>query len=317
MPKHNIRGDILMIKCKKTWISMLILMLFVAACSSSNNGENESSATNDNTELAYDPPLMDDLDPEDPKTEYIKYGEEIFNETNVVLPETGNKLSCQSCHADGGISQSSSMVGVTTQFPQYRPREGVVFTLEDRINGCMTRSMNGEKIEHDSEEMRALVSYLTYISEGIEVGEDIPWRMLNTMTEIPEPDVASGEELYTKKNCMTCHGNDGSGTGANTGPALWGEDSFNDGAGMSRMTKMAGYIQNNMPIGEEYELTDQEAADLAAYLLSHERPIWAGHDDDFPHGGRPTDIIDEEKRKQIREGTFDWTEIENVIPRKD
>src|SRR5699024_10086149 len=192
---------------------MIAFVLVIGACANDEDGQSDS---NNDEELAYNPPSMDDLDPDDPKTPYIEYGEEVFNETNTVLPDNvGNKLSCMSCHADGGLSKSSSMVGVTTQFPQYRPREGTIFTLEDRINGCMVRSMNGEMIPHDGKEMRSLVSYLAYISEGIEQGEDIPWRMLNTMKEIPEPDVTHGEELYTKKNCMTCHATDGSGTGTN------------------------------------------------------------------------------------------------------
>lgn len=315
------KGVVKMFKQPRYWIALVILMvavLVLAACTGdkeSTEDADDSQNDNETEELAYNPPSMDDLDPEDPMTPYIEYGEEIFNETNVVLPENvGNELSCQSCHADGGLSQSSSMVGVTTQFPQYRPREGVVFTLEDRINGCMIRSMNGEKIENESEEMRALMSYLTYISEGIEQGEEIPWRMLNTMDEVPEPSIERGEDLYAEKNCLSCHATDGAGTGANSGPALWGDNSFNDGAGMSRMTKMAGYIKNNMPIGAEYELTDQEAADLAAYILSHERPIWEGHDTDFPGIKGPTDIIDKERREQIREGTFDWSEIDNIVP---
>ncbi|HEY4600613.1 MAG TPA: c-type cytochrome [Cerasibacillus sp.] len=311
-----------MVKQKSFWLGLLIMIMIIGACSNAKDAGESSKEDNDMDEneaqeLAYNPPSLDDLDPDDPKTEYVKYGEELFNETHVVLDEyVGNELSCQSCHADGGLSNASSMVGVTTQFPQYRPREGVVFTLEDRINGCMMRSMNGEKIPQDSKEMRALISYLTYISEGIEVGEEIPWRMLNTMKEIPEPDVARGEELYQEKNCLSCHAVDGSGTGANTGPALWGDDSFNDGAGLARMVKMAGYLKNNMPPGDEFELSDQEAADLAAFILSHERPEWESHDKDWPEGGRPTDIITKDRREKIREGTFDWTEIENIIPAK-
>lgn len=321
---------------KVKWLSFLLLgiILVFAGCNTDNEKkdpeENQSKNVNENTnkqasdsnknhenrdgnELAYNPPSMDDLDPEDQMTEYIVYGKEIFDETNTVLDRNvGNQLSCTSCHANGGLTQSSSMVGVTTQFPQYRPREGVVFTIEDRINGCMVRSMNGEKIPSDSEEMRALVSYLTYISEGIEVGEDIPWRMLNTMKEIPEPSVDSGERLYTEKSCIACHGQNGEGTGPNTGPALWGDNSFNDGAGMNRMSKMSGYVLNNMPLGDA-TLTDQEAADLAAYILSHERPEWEGHETDWPKGGRPTDIITKDRREKIREGTFDWAEIDNVI----
>lgn len=311
-----------MIYKKRFLLPMLILlMLVIGACS--NNDANEDAAEQEGNdgaegesgELVSNPPSLDDLDPEDPLTEYIEYGDELFRETNTVIPDNvGNELSCMSCHADGGLANDSSMVGVTTQFPQYRAREGVVFTIEDRINGCMVRSMNGEKLDHDSEEMRSMVSYLSYISEGIEEGEEIPWRMLNTMKEIPEPDVDHGEELYTEKNCMSCHGDDGQGTDTNAGPALWGENSFNDGAGMGRMVKMAGFLQNNMPPGDGDNLSDQEAADLAAYLLSHDRPEWQGHDTDWPDGGRPSDIIDQDRRDQIQDGTFDWTEIENIIP---
>lgn len=300
-----------MFKHKKVWIAIIAVIFIISACTNSEKDKQEAG-------LAYNPPSMDDLDPEDPMTSVIQYGEEIFNETDTVLPDNvGNKLSCMSCHADGGLSKSSSMVGVTTQFPQYNKRAGRVFSIEDRINGCMVRSMAGEEIGLESEEMRAIVSYLSYISEGIKEGEDIPWRMLNTMEEIPEPDIARGEELYSKKSCMSCHAIDGAGTGANSGPALWGENSFNDGAGINRLSKMAGYIQNNMPLGAEEKLSDQEAADLAAYLLSHDRQIFEGHDNDWPHGGRPTDIITQDRREKIREGTFDWTEIENVIPVKD
>jgi len=308
-----------MFKNKVFWLIMIGIVLVIAACSNNDEATENNEGNGENgEELAYNPPSMDDLDPEDPMTEAIEYGEEIFNETNTVLPDNvGNKMSCASCHADGGLAQDSSMVGVTTQFPQYRPREDKVFTIEDRINGCMVRSMNGEKIEYDSEEMQSMTAYLAYISEGIEEGEDIPWRMLNTMEEIPEPDVDRGEDLYEEKNCLSCHATDGSGTDPNTGPAVWGENSFNDGAGMSRMVKMSGFIKNNMPPGEDDVLTDQESADLAAYILSQDRPIWEGHETDWPDGGRPTDIIDEDRREQIREGTFDWTEIDNIVPSEE
>src|SRR5699024_11360952 len=87
----------------------------------------------------------------------------------------------------------------------------------------MIRSMNGKMFEEDSEELEAMTAYINKLSEGIEEGDDLPWRMHNTMEEIPEPDVDHGEELYDSKNCLTCHADDGSGTGANSGPALWGD----------------------------------------------------------------------------------------------
>ena len=131
---------------KKIWFIAAFVFVFAVACSA-NNGNDDEAAPEDN-ETVHTPPAMEDLDPDDPMTEAILYGEEIFNETNTVLPENvGNELSCQSCHADGGLANTSSMVGVTAAYPQYRPREGITFTLEDRINGCMIRSMNGEMIK--------------------------------------------------------------------------------------------------------------------------------------------------------------------------
>jgi len=150
--------------------------------------------------------------------------------------------------------------------------------------------------------------YLTYISEGIPVGAEIPWRHQNNMDDVPTPSVADGEEFY-QQSCIACHAGDGSGTGSNSGPALWGEGSFNDGAGIARMTKMAGYIQNNMPIGAENTLSDQEASDLAAYLLSQDRPEWKNHDKDWSTGNRPTDIMTKDLRQQVKDGTIDWDEV--------
>lgn len=300
---------------------ILILILIMGACSSTSDedaqetDQEEPKEEKQDNDLEYPhTPDLDDLDPDDPKTEAILYGEEVFNETNVVMPENvGNELSCQSCHADGGLSISSSLVGVAGDYPQYRPRENVTFTLEDRVNGCMIRSMNGEMIDYDSEEMRGMIAYMTYLSEGYEIGADRPWAGLSNKDELPEPSVDNGEELYESKNCLTCHATDGSGTGANSGPALWGDDSFNDGAGLGRLTKLTGYIQNNMPVGNEYELSDQEATDLAAFILMQDRPVFDGHDKDFPEmENPPTDIITEDKREQIREGTFDWSEIEAI-----
>src|SRR5690625_1848649 len=270
-----------MLKSKKFYIMFIVLLFVAVACSNgSDDAVEENEANDESEELAYEPPSIDDLDPDDPMTPIIEYGEELFNETNTVLPEkVGNELSCMSCHADGGISQSSSMVGVTTQYPMYIPRSGHAVTLQDRINGCMVRSMNGEKLDQDSEEMRAIESYLAFISEGIEMGESIPWRMLNSMDEVPEPSIESGEELYETKNCLSCHATDGSGTGANSGPALWGDNSFNDGAGMGRMHIMTAYIKNNMPPDDAGSFKHQETSDVVAYLFFRVHLMWKDHDD--------------------------------------
>ena len=90
---------------------------------------------------------------DDPFSKLVKYGHKLFTDTaNEVGPSVpnpakrlaGNNLACQNCHLRAGTQPyAMPMTGVWGQFPQYRAREGMVDTLEERINGCMQRSMNG------------------------------------------------------------------------------------------------------------------------------------------------------------------------------
>ena len=64
-----------------------------------------------------------------------------------------------------------------------------------------------------------------------------------------------------------------------------GSDSFNSGAGMSRLLTAAAYAMHNMPVGTTYSapvLTDEEAYDVAAYFVGQKRPEMANLDKDFP-----------------------------------
>lgn len=268
-----------------------------------------TAAVASTTKAVFNPPSIKEV-PEGPLKKDILYGYELVNNTNVAADEyVGNALSCTSCHAGAGTdAKVSSLVGVTANYPQYIARSGDIVTIEERINGCMVRSMNGKKFEANSDELEAIVSYFAYISEGVPIGTKRDWAGQTNMTNIPTPNVDSGEKLY-QQSCIACHASDGSGTGANSGPALWGENSFNDGAGMARMSRMTAYIKNFMPLGAEGTLTEQDAADLAAYILSQDRPVWANHATDWPNGDRPNDIMDKEKRQQVKDGTINWEQV--------
>ena len=68
-------------------------------------------------------------------------------------------------------------------------------------------------------------------------------------------------------------------------PPLWGTDTFNDGAGMARLITFANFIHFNMPHGTDYlnpQISDENAWDIAAYVLSHPRPHLSGLEHDFP-----------------------------------
>ena len=71
------------------------------------------------------------------------------------------------------------------------------------------------------------------------------------------------------ERCAECHGEDG--LGREDGPAVWGPRSYNDGAGLAQVGKLASWLKVAMPLGDP-SLTDQEALDIAAYVNAHERP---------------------------------------------
>lgn len=289
-------------------ILVLAFIIIVAACNNKESSGSNNQTNDKGKELGYTETNMDDLkDSNDPYSKAVKRGYDLMNETHVLLDEyVGNKLSCSSCHGNAGLDSSSPFIGVTAVYPQYNARAGKVLTIEDRINGCFKRSMNGKPLPLDSEDMRAMVSYLSYISRDVPTRvKERKWIEKNYIENLPEPNVANGEALY-KKSCIACHGENGEGTGATTGPALWGENSFNIGAGMARLGTAAGYIKRNMPIGEmggikQGELTQQQAADLAAYILSHERPDFSGKENDWPNSDAPDDTPYETKAKKVKE----------------
>jgi thiosulfate dehydrogenase len=90
-----------------------------------------------------------------------------------------------------------------------------------------------------------------------------------------------------------CHGADGAGVrGAGDTyafPPLWGPQSFNDGAGMARVSIAAAFVHAKMPLGRGGSLSVQEAFDVAAYLTTKPRPVFVGKARDWPRGGKPAD----------------------------
>lgn len=206
----------------------------------------------------------------------------------------GNNLACTSCHQENAAKPfAMPWVGVTAAFPQYRGREDELSTVEDRVNGCMQRSMNGRPLPYDSREMKAFVTYIHFLSREIPVGAAVE----GAATKGSKPpnrraDLAAGENVYREK-CVVCHGENGDGKRVGTHgdalgyqfPPLWGPDSFNTGAGMNRILMAMRFIKHNMPLGISHNttvLSDEEAFDVAGYVVSKPRPEKANLEVDFP-----------------------------------
>lgn len=247
-------------------------------------------------------PQVDTL-PDDHYGRLVRYGQELSTRTFAYIgPEVkqksmryaGNNLACTSCHQDGATKPyGMPWVGVAATFPQYRGREDAVSTVEDRVNGCMERSMNGRALPPDSREMRAYVAYMSFLSRGIPVGAQVSGMGIPA-SKMPNrrADLAAGGKVYEEK-CAACHGANGAGlrkgkAGDAQGyvfPPLWGPDTFNNGAGMNRLIMATRFVKHNMPQGTNHAspaLSDDEAYDVSAYMLSKPRPIKTGLEKDFP-----------------------------------
>jgi thiosulfate dehydrogenase len=228
------------------------------------------------------PPL-----PDGPLGVSVQRGLAILGATRDSLPEhVGNDLRCTSCHLDNGTRPNAMpWIGVYGQFPQYRSREARVATIEDRINGCLLRSMNGTALPADDDRMRDMVAYMAYLGTGLEMGARVDGQGVPKIDAI-RGDTIHGAEVW-QASCARCHGADGAGTPL--APPTWGPRSFNIGAGMARIRTAAGFIRHNMPFDQPGTLTDTEALDVAAYLTSRPRPDFAGKEHDWPRGDAPPD----------------------------
>lgn len=206
----------------------------------------------------------------------------------------GNNLACASCHQEAASKPFAiPWTGVSATFPQYRGREDRVSTVQERINGCMERSMNGRALPLDSPEMTAFVTYISFLSRGIAIGAQLEGAgLLASPLPNRRANLQAGAQVYQAR-CAVCHGANGQGqrvgqAGDAQGyvfPPLWGPDSFNNGAGMNRLIMAKRFVKHNMPQGTKFDapqLSDDEAYDAAAYMLSQPRPLMAGLERDFP-----------------------------------
>jgi thiosulfate dehydrogenase len=229
----------------------------------------------------------DSLIPDSPLGASIRRGRALLTATHDSLPaHVGNKLRCVSCHLDAGRRQSGSWVGVYARYPQYRQRSGTVETIEYRVNDCFRRSMNGAPLASDGPDMRDIVAYLWFVSRDVPIAPAPPSRRLAKWAEFT-PDTAAGALLYGTV-CVKCHGPDGGGTAV--APPVWGPQSYNIGAGMTRVRTAAAFVSDNMPLDRPGSLTDQQAFDVAAYVNAQPRPDFPDKTHDWPNGDAPPDV---------------------------
>jgi thiosulfate dehydrogenase len=232
--------------------------------------------------------LSDTTWPATPMGKAARRGHALLAHTPDSLPKYAHSaLRCFNCHLDEGMRRNGLLlIGVAARYPQYRSRSNSVEMLIDRVNDCFRRSLNGSALPAESNDMRDIIAYLSWISRGVGVFDSVPGQGLPKLTPL-KPDTAKGAAIFASV-CSVCHGPDGHGSAAY--PPLWGPRSFNIGAGMTRLYTLASFVRSNMPYDKPGSLSDQQAFDVAAFVASHPRPDYAAKAADWPNGDPPPDV---------------------------
>jgi thiosulfate dehydrogenase len=220
--------------------------------------------------------------------EAVLYGKELivntalfFGPKGKVKPGATNGMNCQNCHLDAGTRVfGNNYASVFSTYPKYRARSGSKETMAKRVNDCFERSLNGQPLDTQSREMKAILAYITWLGKDVPKGQKAAGAGL---VELDWPEKAAdslqGAVVYAS-SCAVCHGKTGEGQWKpdHSGfiyPPLWGKESYNVGAGLYRLSNFARYVKANMPLGAKHDapvLSDEEAWNLAAFVNSQMHP---------------------------------------------
>jgi thiosulfate dehydrogenase len=288
-----------------------------------NRGLPISKDDTESTGLVWEPPDTSQI-PHTDEGLLIRYGRDLIVNTSWYLGPKGkvakitNGMNCQNCHLDAGTrTWGNNYGGVFSTYPKYRERSGTIENIYKRVNDCIDRSLNGHIIDTSSREMQAMAAYINWVGQKIPKNVKPTGAGIRDLSFIDRPaDPGKGQNVFVQK-CQRCHGANGSGTllfdsSGYLYPPLWGDNSYNTGAGLYRIGRFAGFVRDNMPFDAPHNsepLTDEQAWDVAAFVNSQPRPQ-KDYGKDYPNiAGKPVDhpfgpFIDGFSEEQHKYGPF-------------
>ncbi len=288
-------------------LPVFIAAIFFIACQRPAKSAHAEKPVEDGAWVAPDIQAAADITPA--TRQQLLYGADLIAHTAKYfgpkgsINHTTNGMNCQNCHLDAGRkSWGNNYGGVAANYPRFNGRSGKIQTIFGRINDCFQRSLNGKAQDTASAEMRAMFAYIKWLGKKLPLHTKPVGSAIEKQPYLSRAaSVEKGQVVYAAK-CAVCHGKEGGGLLNATGteyayPPLWGPNSYNNGAGLYRLSGFTGFVKNNMPYLQATHaapvLTNEQAWDVAAFVNSQPRPLFNQQADwrniaqkpiDFPFG---------------------------------
>jgi thiosulfate dehydrogenase len=169
--------------------------------------------------------------PDDDRGRLIRRGRDLITATyahigpqvpDVAARYAGNNLACSNCHLQAGTKKFGIPIfGLYEEFPQYSARAGAEISIEERVNSCMERSMNGRALPADAASMLAIVAYIKFLSTGVPAGQQVSGLGVGRMPELTRAaDPERRRAIYTRA-CAVCHNTDDQASSAAFPFPIW------------------------------------------------------------------------------------------------
>jgi thiosulfate dehydrogenase len=193
-------------------------------------------------------------------------------------------IRCKDCHLDLGMRAETAPLGQAwVQSDKYDPVTGIILSYELRTMQCFINSSNGFKpniLDSVIQDLKVYGRYLAF-KQGLREGVEYPGRRFTKVPPTGEGDDYLRGKVQFEKKCAMCHGKQGFGVAADDGsvliPSLAGPGSWNTDSRMyNEAITLAAIIKTTMPAHDRGTLTDTQARDIAAYLVTLPRPAGNG-----------------------------------------
>ncbi|WP_018614589.1 c-type cytochrome [Segetibacter koreensis] len=315
---------------KKVWpiyLVFLVVAIVIGKAMLTNNNKPSNKIITQKPSPGYwvAPVLNSDNNLTEEQRKMVSYGRQLIANTSKYFGPHGsinaisNGMNCQNCHLDAGTRPWANNYGaVASTYPKFRERSGTIEDIPKRVNDCFERSLNGKAIDTTGYEMKSIIAYMQWLGKDVKKGVKPKGTGITDLIYLERAASPSKGQIVYNQKCQSCHGGKGEGLKnvSDTGfvfPPLWGEHSYNNGAGLYRISRFAGYVKDNMPFNQASHqatvLTDEEAWDVAAFVNSQPRPK-ANLKNDWPNiSGKPIDypfgpFADDFTEEQHKYGPF-------------